>query len=74
MNIVDTNIYIPDLNSDNEKSVLVEKLRKIDGVLAPRFNLKANLLTIAYDPKKASSINILATVRNMGYSANISGM
>ncbi len=60
-----------DLNLE-QKQLVEEKLRTIDGVIAPRFN-KDHLLLIYYNHDKTQSSVLLNTVKSIGYKAQLVG-
>jgi hypothetical protein len=52
-----------------------ERMRQIEGVVAPRFNPgKEHLLLVAYNPDKASTATLLGAVKASGYSAQLVGV
>lgn len=75
MQLTDVLIHL-DLNINNtEKRNIVEKLRAIDGVIAPRFNKeREHLLMVSYNSDTISSLTLLNEVKNKGYKAQLVGL
>ncbi len=75
MSITDIMIHIKEtLNEDARKSI-EDSMRKINGVISPRFNAgKEHLLMIAFDPEKTRAAALLEETRSAGYTANLVGM
>ncbi|HEY5603756.1 MAG TPA: hypothetical protein VIM41_11665 [Gammaproteobacteria bacterium] len=70
MNISDVMIHINEPLSVDARSSLEEDMRRIEGVIAPRFSPgKEHLLMIAFVPEKTSSAVLLAKARAAGYTA-----
>jgi len=75
MNISDIMIHIKENLNDEARNALENGMRKIDGVITPRFNAgKAHLLLIAYDTEKTNTAMLLAKTREAGYTAQLVGM
>jgi len=75
MNISDVMIHINETLSEEARGALEHALKKIDGVVSPRFNPgKEHLLVIAYDTEKTSTAALLAKTRDAGYTAQLVGM
>lgn len=72
MNLCDTMIHINETLATPAKATLVEKVRSIPGVIAPRFN-KAHLLVICYNSTQTQAKVLLETVRQEGYNAKLIG-
>lgn len=74
MNISDVMIHINESLSKDELSALENAMRKIDGVVSPRFNPgKEHLMMIAFDPEKTTSAVLLGKVTTAGYTAQLIG-
>lgn len=75
MHLVDLVIHVNETLGPAERVSLEEKLRKVEGVIAPRFNRETpHLLLVAYDPEEADSHNLLNRVKDSGYHAQLIGM
>jgi len=75
MNISDVMIHINESLDEEARSALENSLRKVEGVVTPRFNLgKEHLLVIAYDTGKTSTSALLEQTRAAGYTAQLVGM
>ncbi len=74
-NISDVMIHINESLSEEARTSLENTLRKIEGVVSPRFNAhKEHLLMIAYDTEKTNTTVLLAKARAAGYTAQLVGM
>lgn len=74
MNISDVMIHINESLSRDELTALENAMRKIEGVVSPRFNPgKEHLMMIAFDPTKTTSATLLKTARAAGYTAQLIG-
>jgi len=74
MNISDIMIHINESLSKEELSTLENAMRKIDGVISPRFNPgKEHLLMIAFDPEKTTTAALLGKTRAAGYTSQLVG-
>lgn len=74
MNVSDILIHINDTLSEQQRKVLEESMRQIDGVVAPRFNRgKEHLLLVAFNPDATSTAALLAQVHSFGYNAQLVG-
>lgn len=75
MNISDVMIHINEPLSLEARSSLENALRKVEGVVSPRFNAgKEHLLVIAYDTEQTSTAALLEQTRAAGYTAQLVGM
>lgn len=75
MNMSDAMIHINESLSTDARSSLENALRKIDGVVSPRFNAgKEHLLVIAYDTDTTNAAVLLEHTRAAGYTAQLVGM
>jgi hypothetical protein len=74
-NISDVMIHINESLSEEARTSLENAMRKIEGVVSPRFNAgKAHLLIIAYDTEKTTTAVLLEKARAAGYTAQLVGM
>ena len=74
MNISDVLIHINEPLNEQQRSVLEEAVRQIEGVVAPRFNPgKEHLLLVAFNPDLASTATLLTKVQSFGYNAQLIG-
>ncbi len=75
MQLTDVLIHLDQKIDEIEKENLVEQLRNVDGVIAPRFtNAKAHLLLIAYNSDTTNSATLLNKVKDKGYNAQLVGL
>lgn len=75
MSISDVMIHIDQTLSVEARAAMEERMRQIDGVLAPRFNPgKEHLLLVAFNPDLARPAALLGAVRASGYSAQLIGV
>jgi hypothetical protein len=75
MNISDVMIHINESLSEEARVSLENAVRKIEGVVSPRFNAeKAHLLVVTYNTEKTTTAALLETVRAAGYNAQVVGM
>jgi hypothetical protein len=74
-NISDVMIHINESLSEEARTSLENEMRKVEGVVSPRFNAdKEHLLMIAYDTEKTNTAVLLAKARAAGYTAQLVGM
>ncbi|MDQ1316079.1 MAG: hypothetical protein QG662_2188 [Pseudomonadota bacterium] len=74
MDIIDVVLHVNETLDPEERYDLEEKMRALDGVIAPRFNdSKPHLMIIAYDPDSIQSGDLLNEVRRQGYHAQRCG-
>lgn len=74
MNITDVMIHINEPLSEEARTSLEDAMRKIDGVVSPRFNPgKEHLLMVAFDPTKTSTAALINKARAAGYTAQLVG-
>ncbi|MDD4882020.1 MAG: hypothetical protein PHX10_10635 [Gallionellaceae bacterium] len=74
MSISDIMIHIEQVLSADARASLEERVRQIDGVIAPRFNPgKEHLLLVAFDPDKTGPADLLGAVKTSGYAARLVG-
>lgn len=75
MNISDVMIHINESLSEEVRTSLENTLRKVEGVITPRFNAgKEHLLVVAYDTEKTNTAALLEKARAAGYTAQLVGM
>ncbi|GBL44809.1 hypothetical protein SFMTTN_0610 [Sulfuriferula multivorans] len=75
MNISDVMIHINESLSEEARTSLENTLRKVEGVVSPKFNAgKEHLLVIAYDTETTSTAALLEQARAAGYTAQLVGM
>lgn len=83
MQLADVLIHLNDNINESEKEDLVEQLRALNGVIAPRFNSgsdtgsnqsQQHLLLVSYNPETINSLDLLHTVNDKGYTAQLVGM
>ena len=73
MQTSDIMIHVNEQLEANSQQELETEVRKLEGVIAPRFN-QAHLLLVSYNPEKTSSSAILGIVKAKGYTAQLVGM
>jgi hypothetical protein len=75
MHLVDLLIHVNETLGSTERASLEEELRKVEGVIAPRFNRETpHLLLVSYDPQEVDAHNLLNRVKHNGYNAQLVGM
>lgn len=76
MDINDVVIHVNETLDARARHELEERMRDIDGVIAPRFNeQKPHLMIVAYNPARTRMGVLLEEVRFQGYTAQAcSGM
>jgi len=75
MHIADLLIHVNETLDSNERESLQEELRKLYGVIAPRFNRETpHLLLVSYEPQEIDSLKLLNRVKANGYHAQLVGM
>lgn len=75
MSLADTMIHVDENLDLSQREKLVEDIRKIPGVISPRFNPgKDHVLFVAFDPAETHTIDLLETVRQQGYHAELIGL
>jgi len=74
MSISDVMIHINESLDEEARTSLEDAMRKIEGVVSPRFNAgKEHLLVIAFDPAMTNSAALLKKARAAGYTAQLVG-
>jgi hypothetical protein len=75
MNITDVMIHINETLGEEARASLEDKMRKIEGVISPKFNPgKEHLLMVAFDPDKTKALVLLDQARAAGYTAQLVSM
>lgn len=75
MQISDVLIHINNNINKTERLKLVEKLRGLNGVIAPRFNEpQQHLLFVAYNSDAINATSLLDKVKAKGLQAQLVGM
>jgi len=75
MSLADVLIHVDEALAATECEHLEGELRKIEGVIAPRFNSsRSHLLLVAYNPDATNPGKLLRSVETSGYSAQLVGM
>ncbi len=75
MNITDIIIHIKETLNDAARNDLENSLRKVDGVVSPRFNAgKEHLFMVAFDPDRIKATDLLVKTRAAGYTAQLISM
>jgi len=75
MSTSDVMIHINESLSVEARGALENAIRRVEGVVLPRFNAgKEHLLMVAFDPKKTSAADLLERTRAAGYTAQLVGM
>ncbi len=68
-------IHISEKPNESEKNELVEQLRALDGVIAPRFSQeKKHLLFVSYNLDTISATALLDKVKENGFKAQLVGL
>jgi len=75
MQLTDVLIHLNQDINEAEKENIIEQLRGIEGVIAPRFNNeREHLLLIAYNSDIVNSLTLLNEVTEKGYKAQLVGL
>jgi len=75
MHLADLLIHVNETLGSTKRASLEEELRKVKGVIAPRFNKETpHLVLVAYNPQEIDSHNLLNRVKANGYNAQLVGM
>ncbi len=75
MSISDVMIHIKEPLNADARSSLEERMRQVEGVVAPRFNPgKDHLMVVAFDPDKTHPADLLGVVKTAGYVAQLVGV
>ena len=74
MDINDVVIHVSETLDPNKRHDLEDQMRAVDWVIAPRFNDgRPHLMSVAYDPERISTGELLNEVRRQGYHAQHCG-
>lgn len=73
MQAADIMIHVSNNLNLEQKQLVENQLREIDGVIAPRFNTE-HLLVIYFNLDKTKSSVLLNTVKSIGYQAQLVGI
>jgi len=75
MQLSDVLIHINETPNESEQNDLVEQLRDLEGVIAPRFSQeKENMLFVSYNSDTIDSSALIGKVWENGYKAQLVGM
>jgi hypothetical protein len=75
MNISDVMIHINETLNEEARTTLEKDIKKIEGVVSPRFNPgKEHLLMVAFDLDKTNAAVLLEKTRAAGYTAQLVSM
>ena len=75
MSVSNVMIHINESLGEQARATLEDSMRKVEGVISPRFNAgKEHLLMVAFDPKVTSAAVLLEATRAAGYTAQLVGM
>ena len=75
MQLSDVLIHLDQNINDTEKENIIERLRAVDGVIAPRFNKeREHLLLVSYNSDIISSLTVLNEIKDKGYKAQLVGL
>jgi myo-inositol-hexaphosphate 3-phosphohydrolase len=73
--LVDVTIHVDETLPEEQREVLVDKVREHDGVVSVGNHAdKPHLLVVEYNPDKVNSQEILGFVKNQGVHAELIGM
>ena len=74
MDINDVVIHVNEALDIQARHDLEDRIRSIDGVIAPRFNdHRPHLMIVAYNPEHTRAGDLLNEVRRQGYQAQHCG-
>ncbi len=75
MQLSDVLIHINEMPNESAKNDLVEELRKLEGVIAPRFSQeKEHMLFVSYNSEAIDSATLIEKVRENAFEAQLIGM
>jgi len=75
MQLTDVLIHLDQNINEADKGNMIEQLRAVDGVIAPRFNKeREHLLLVSYNSDKISSLSLINEVKDKGYKAQLVGL
>ena len=74
MDINDVVIHVNEPLDAQARHALEDRMRAIDGVIAPRFNDRTpHLMIVAYNPDHTHASDLINEVRRQGYTAQSCG-
>ena len=75
MQLTDILIHLDQNINESGKENIIEQLRAVEGVIAPRFNKeRGHLLLVSYNSDTTNSLTLLNEVQNKGYKAKLVGL
>jgi len=75
MQLSDVLIHINKVPNEAEQDKLIEQLRSLDGVIAPRFSTKKqHLIFVSYNSDAIKSTILLDKVKENGFKAQLVGI
>lgn len=75
MQLSDVLIHINEMPNKSEQDKLVEQLRSLDGVIAPRFSTeKDHFMFVSYNSDTIKSTALLDKVKENGFKAQLVGI
>jgi hypothetical protein len=75
MQLSDVLIHINEIPNESEQDRLVEQLRSLKGVIAPRFSLeKDHFMFVSYNSDAIKSTALLDKVKENGFKAQLVGL
>ena len=75
MQLSDVLIHIDETPNESEQNKLVEQLRSLEGVIAPRFSLeKDHFMFVSYNSDVIRSTALLDKVKENGFKAQLVGL
>ena len=75
MQLSDVLIHLDKNINGCEKENIIEQLRAVEGVIAPRFNKeREHLLLVSYNSDIISSLTVLNEIKDKGYKAQLVGL
>jgi len=75
MQVSDVLIHINEMSNESEQDKLVEQLRSLDGVIAPRFSTeKDHFMFVSYNSDVIKSTTLLDKVKENGFKAQLVGL
>lgn len=75
MQLTDVLIHLDQNINKTEKENIIEQLRAIEGVIAPRFNKeREHLLLVSYNSEAINSLALLNKIKDNGYKAQLVGL
>ncbi|MCW9046583.1 MAG: hypothetical protein OQK46_00780 [Gammaproteobacteria bacterium] len=75
MQLSDVLIHIDEMPDESEQDRLVEQLRGLDGVIAPRFSPeKDHFIFVSYNSDTIKSTALLDKVKENGFKAQLVGL